>query len=89
MNLLDTNTAILAKTLLKIRDQSLMEDFLQDILTPAEINSMVERLRVVELLLKGESQRAIAQKLNCSITTVTRGNRIIQFGKQSVKQVLQ
>lgn len=65
-----------------------MEDFLQDMLTPAEINSIAERLRVVKLLMQGDSQRLVAKKLKCSISTVTRGNRILQFGKQSIGKVL-
>ncbi len=83
------NTEILAETFLKIKDFALMRDFLQDVLTPAEINSLVERLQVLKLLLEGKSQRMVAKNLQCSISTVTRGSRIIQFGKQSIKKVIE
>ena len=86
---LHSNIEILAETFLKIKDVSLMRAFLQDVLTPSEINSLVERLHVLKLLLQGHSQRVIAKELHCSISTVTRGSRIIQFGKQSIKKVIE
>jgi TrpR family transcriptional regulator, trp operon repressor len=88
MNDLKKNTGSVARVLLGINNQSLMVDFLEDLLTPAEITSISERLRVMNLLIKGDSQRVVAGKLKCSISTVTRGSKIIQFGKQSIRKVL-
>lgn len=56
------------------------EMLLTDILTPQEIESLAERWQIVQELAKGSSQRDIAQKLNLSISKVTRGSRVMKYG---------
>jgi TrpR family trp operon transcriptional repressor len=56
------------------------DKLLQDILTPQEIDSLVERWQLIQLLSKGIPQRQIAEKLNISISKVTRGSRMMQYG---------
>lgn len=55
---------------------------LQDILTPQEMASLAERWQIVQLLARGVPQREISEKLNVSISKVTRGSRVLQYGKQ-------
>ena len=52
----------------------------QDLFTPQEIDSLIERWQIIQLLAKGVPQRAIAEKLNISISTITRGSRALQYG---------
>jgi TrpR family trp operon transcriptional repressor len=54
---------------------------LQDMLTPQELESLAERWQLVQLLAKGMSQRDIAEKLQVSISKVTRGSRVLQYGE--------
>ncbi len=54
---------------------------LQDILTPQEVASLAERWQLVQLLAQDMPQRDIAEKLNVSISKVTRGSRVLQYGK--------
>lgn len=53
---------------------------LKDILTPQEIESLTERWQLVQMLAKGMPQREIAERLNISISKVTRGSRALQYG---------
>lgn len=53
---------------------------LKDILTPQELDSLTERWQLVQMLAKGVPQREIAEKLNISISKVTRGSRALQYG---------
>jgi TrpR family trp operon transcriptional repressor len=53
---------------------------LEDILTPQELESVAERWQEVQLLAKGMTQRDVAKKLNISISKVTRGSRMLQYG---------
>jgi Trp operon repressor len=48
------------------------------LLTPREIREISERWNIVKLLDAGVSQREITEKLNCSITTVTRVARFLK-----------
>jgi len=54
------------------------DQLIQDIFTPQEISSLSERWQLIQLLVKGTSQREIAETLNVSISTVTRGSRALQ-----------
>ena len=56
-------------------DKDLMKEFLMDILTPAEFETMALRWQIVKKLQKGETHRFIAGDLGLGISTVTRGSR--------------
>lgn len=61
---------------------------LQDILTPQEIDSIIERWHIVQELEKGIPQREIAMKLGVSISKITRGSRMLQHGSGGFKYFL-
>lgn len=56
------------------------KDLLMDILTPQEIDSLAERWQLIQELAKGAPQREVAEKLNISISKITRGSRVLQYG---------
>lgn len=56
------------------------DELVRDLFTPQEIAALSERWQLIQLLQKGVPQRDIAEKLNISISTVTRGSRALQFG---------
>jgi TrpR family trp operon transcriptional repressor len=56
-------------------DKELMTEFLKDILTPAEFESLALRWQIVKKLNKGETHRFVAGDLGLGISTVTRGSR--------------
>lgn len=53
---------------------------LEDMLTPQELASLAERWQLIQELHKGTPQRDIAKKLGVSISKITRGSRMLQYG---------
>ncbi len=65
----------------KIKNPAEAKDFLDDILTPQELESIAERWQIVKLLLEGKkSQREIQETLGTAVATITRGSRMIKYG---------
>jgi TrpR family trp operon transcriptional repressor len=56
-------------------DSAAIEEFLQVLFTPQELQQIPQRLAILELLSKGATQREIASSLGVGIATVTRGAR--------------
>ena len=62
--------------------------FLSDLLTPAEIEAIAERWQIATLLTEGKSQREVASRLGASITTVSRGSRMLKYGQGGFRLAL-
>lgn len=78
----------ISKVFLQIKDKVDFEASLADILTPAEIHDIAERIRILEMLKAWISQRKIALELGISITTVTRGSRIFKYDWKAITKYL-
>ena len=63
-----------------VRTKKEAEMLLEDMLTPQEIESMAERWQLVQKLAGKKPQRNIAKELNISISKITRGSRVLQYG---------
>ncbi|MCA9494404.1 MAG: helix-turn-helix domain-containing protein [Myxococcales bacterium] len=61
-------------------DTDELATLLSDLLTPAEIEALSERWHIVRRLHQGMAQRAVAEELQCSVTTVSRGARQLRYG---------
>ncbi len=57
------------------------EKLLNDILTPQELAQLAERWQLIQELHKGTPQRDISKKLDISISKITRGSRMLQYGE--------
>jgi TrpR family trp operon transcriptional repressor len=64
-----------------IEDQKEAALLFRELLTPQELTQIAERWQLVKMLDKGVTQREIAEKLNLSIATVTRGSKAFKTGK--------
>ena len=64
-----------------LKSESLLEDFLVGILTPAEMKQIIRRLQIVKKLKRGVPQRQIAEEWGVGIATVTRGARELGRGR--------
>jgi TrpR family trp operon transcriptional repressor len=71
----------LIETLLSIDSKAEMKDFLEGILTPAELVEIPMRLEIVKKLKAGVPQHQIAEELGVGVATVTRGSKEIQKGR--------
>ena len=72
--------ASLCKALLSLKNADEMSAFLHDLCTPAELEVMVDRWRVVPYLLDGVSYREIHERTAVSITTIGRVARYLNQG---------
>lgn len=72
--------AALCAAFAALRDPQQVRDFLTDLCTPAEIEAMADRWRVVPLLLQGTPYREIHDRTAVSVTTVGRVARCLAQG---------
>lgn len=70
----------LYEALLSLKNAEEMAAFLGDLCTPAELEVMVDRWRVVPLLLDGLPYREIHERTAVSITTIGRVARYLNQG---------
>ncbi len=70
----------LVKTLLTAENEEEMQNLLQGLFTPAEIEEFGRRIEIVKMLKNGIAQRDIAAKLGVGVATVSRGSREIKEG---------
>ena len=70
----------LAKALAALQKAEDVRAFLLDLCTPAELESMADRWKVVPLLLQGVPYREIHERTRVSVTTVGRVARTLEHG---------
>lgn len=71
-----------------VENEKEAEMLIKDILTPQEIESLAERWQLIQALDAGKPQRDIAEKLGISISKITRGSRMMQYGEGGFKHFL-
>lgn len=79
----------LAEVFAGINDPHTMADFFAEIFTPAEIDDLVLRWRLMELLHENMSQREIASELGISLCKITRGSRVLRSGDSVARRILE
>lgn len=70
----------LARALAAVGEPDRMRAFLEDLCTPAELEAMSDRWRVVPLLLQGVPYREIHDRTAVSVTTIGRVARTLERG---------
>ena len=78
----DANVALdgLANALASLKDAAQVRAFLEDLCTPAELEAMSDRWRVVPQLLQGIPYREIHERTLVSVTTIGRVARSLEHG---------
>ncbi|EKD92607.1 MAG: Trp operon repressor [uncultured bacterium] len=74
--------------ILQLKDKKAAKDVLSNLLTPQELEEIARRVQIFKLLKKGIPQRLIAEQLNVSIGTISRGSRELQYGKPGINRLL-
>lgn len=72
--------ASLVEAILAMRSPSELRALLNDLCTPAELEAIADRWRVVPLLLQGIAYREIHDRTGVSVTTVGRIARCLDLG---------
>jgi TrpR family trp operon transcriptional repressor len=75
---LKLNLVDICTVLCKISDPDQMQEFLTEILTPAERRDLSLRWELMQRLKKGTPQRKIAAELGISLCKITRGAKILK-----------
>lgn len=78
----------LSEALLCLETSEEMKQFLEDLCTPAEIEAMVDRWRVAQLVDQGYSYREIRDLTEVSVTTIGRVARFMEMGTGGYRAVL-
>jgi len=68
------------------RTSAEMDSLLRALLSPAEYDETIKRWQIFKLLIEGEPQRAISERLSVSIATVTRGARELKHGTHTLQK---
>jgi TrpR family transcriptional regulator, trp operon repressor len=79
----------LSTILSSIKESALMEEFMREILTPAEVTEIARRWRLVKLLHEGHPQREIAARLHLSLCKITRGSKELKRPGSAFKRMLE
>lgn len=77
------------KAILSLETEKDCEAFFEDILTPNELLSIPQRLKVAELLSRGESFVNISAETGASTATIGRVSRCLKMGPGGYKFVLE
>lgn len=85
---LRTAARSLSEALLTLQTPQEMRQFLEDLCTPAEVEAMVDRWRVAQLVEQGNSYRDIREITGVSVTTIGRVARFMEMGTGGYRTVL-
>jgi TrpR family trp operon transcriptional repressor len=77
-----------SRALARIGNPSLIDGFLESILTPREVRDLAGRWELVKRLDAGMSQRSIARGLHMSLCKITRGSRELKKPRSALRRVL-
>ena len=82
------NIKEIARLLAKTNQHKLIQEFLESILTPAELVTISSRWEIVKMLDKGVSQRKIAKELHLSLCKITRGSKELKKDNSPIKKMI-
>lgn len=71
----------LFEAILSIDGMEQCGDFFEDLLTPNEAESMLQRVRAAKLLLAGKTYEQITAETGISSATLSRVSRCVHYGK--------
>lgn len=77
----------LSGLILQTRTRQELEVLLQGLLTPQELDEVIQRWRLMALLLKGTTQRDISHELGISLGKIARGSRLLQYGPPHFREL--
>ena len=80
---------MLIKALLSIETDEECADFLEDLCTFKEIDSMAQRFQVARLLNEGKTFQEIVDKTGASTATISRVNRCLLYGNGGYEKIIE
>ena len=83
---MSTNIKEISNLLAQTNQSELIEEFINSILTEAEVKNVDSRWEIVKQLDKGVSQRKIASDLHMSLCKITRGSKELKKENSVLKK---
>lgn len=78
----------ISKQLYKMKSEEEIKNFLLEVLTNSEAETLSKRWQILNLLVMGKSQREIAKELKVSLCKVTRGSKILKTKNSVTHKIL-
>ncbi len=78
----------LAEVFLSVTGVDDMCRFLNELMSKSEMNDLVKRWQLMEELMEGKTQRAIAAELGVSLCKITRGVKILRQKKSTSRDII-
>ncbi len=79
----------LYEAILALQNLEEARSFFNDLCTPAELEGLIDRWRVVQMLVKRIPYRKIANETNVSTATIVRVARFLNNGNDGYKTIMQ
>ena len=79
----------LFSAILELQTSDEARNFFYDLCTPNELEGLVDRWRVAQMLVRKEPYRKIAQETNVSTATIVRVARFLNNGFDGYKTIMQ
>lgn len=74
----NSEIATMVRFVSDLKNEKEVTNFMADILTCSELETLSKRWRILNMLKDGRTQRAIAHELKVSLCKVTRGSKILK-----------
>lgn len=78
----------ISKTIKSIESVKEIQNFLLEILTESEVETLSKRWCILKMLEQGKTQRDIAKALNVSLCKVTRGSKILKDKNSVIRKYI-
>ncbi len=78
----------LLKAIVSLKNKKECKNFLEDILTVNEINSIAQRLMVAKFLNEGRTYKDIEDKTGASSATISRVKKFLEYGSNGYQSIL-
>ena len=85
---MEKNILKLSDFLAQTSDAEKIYQFLNELLTPAEIKDISSRMEIIKMLDQGHTQRNIAAKLHVSLCKITRGSKELKKDPSYLREMI-
>jgi TrpR family trp operon transcriptional repressor len=82
------NIQQIAQFLAETSDDAVIREFLESLLTGAELETISSRWELVKMLDRGVSQREIARSMHLSLCKITRGSKELKKKNSILKRAI-
>ncbi len=80
---------LLLRLFQEVRGERELQELLSALFTPAECETLAERVNIIHGILSGKTQRDVSSSTGASLATVSRGSRELKFGNGIFQKLFQ